>query len=145
MTLNFDFPPMGEGNKIYERRWLVPRSTHWPGLDYPAVAIFFFTYQVESLNFSVLLTTEVISFFHTPTSLRSKSDMHSNGESIAIRCCTMGKDSSVWRTVHRRSTKLPARAGPLVVCRTLSVPLTFTYQYSAFCMDRQTGHACMMH
>ena len=32
-------------------------------LDYPAVALFFLTYQGESLSFSVLLTNKVISFF----------------------------------------------------------------------------------
>ena len=53
------------------------------GLDYPALALFILTCKRESLSFSVLLTTEVKSFLET--NLRSISDMHSVGGSIAIR------------------------------------------------------------
>ena len=49
--------------------------------------------------------------FHTPLSLRSKSEMHLVGESVATGCCTGDQHSSSIRsTVHYKCTKSPVRA-----------------------------------
>ena len=68
--------------------------------------IYFLTFQIIFSSFTVLLTTEAKCYL----SYDRKSQTHWVGRSIDSACCTIGKDTSIWRTVHRRCTKSPARA-----------------------------------